>query len=112
MTEQKPYEGWAIVELFGHQQIAGRISEQAIGGSSFVRVDVPELPDAQPFTKFFGGAAIYAITPTDEQTATIAASAIKARPVQAWIVPAAPERRHLPASDFYDDEGPNDEMPI
>lgn len=104
MSNQKPYEGWAIVELFGHQQIAGRISEQAIGGASFVRVDVPDLLGAQPFTKFYGGAAIYAITPTDEQTATIAAGMIKSRPVQAWIVPEPRQPRALPGSYEEEDE--------
>ncbi|MEN6440921.1 MAG: hypothetical protein ABFD97_20315 [Syntrophobacter sp.] len=109
MTDQKPYEGWAIVELFGHQQIAGMISEQAIGGASFVRVDVPELPGSQGFTKFYGGSAIYAITPTDEATATIAALNIKTRPVSVWTVPEATVRRQLPASDFYDNEIPVDD---
>lgn len=32
------FEEWAIIDLFGHQKIAGRISEQQIGGSSFVHV--------------------------------------------------------------------------
>ena len=39
---------WAIVEIFGHQRIAGFLSEQTIGGQSFVRVDVPDLPGDTP----------------------------------------------------------------
>ncbi|MGC4059383.1 MAG: hypothetical protein QM749_00390 [Aquabacterium sp.] len=34
---------YAIVELFGHQKIAGHISEQTFGGQAMVRVDVPEV---------------------------------------------------------------------
>ncbi|MDD2657785.1 MAG: hypothetical protein PHD04_03970 [Candidatus Pacebacteria bacterium] len=45
------FDEWAIIDLFGHQKIAGRVSEQQIGGASFVRVDVPLEP---PFTKLFG----------------------------------------------------------
>ena len=39
MTDK--FDHWCIVELFGHNQIAGKVTEQAIGGQSFVRVDVP-----------------------------------------------------------------------
>ncbi len=37
------FEQFAIVELFGHQIIAGLVSEQVIGGQGFVRVDVPTI---------------------------------------------------------------------
>jgi hypothetical protein len=101
MGEKATFEGWAIVELFGHQQIAGYLSEQALGGTSFVRVDVPDV-DGQPgFTKFFGGSAIYAITPTTEEIATVAAQHLSIRPVSPWIVPVS--RQLGPA--VVDDEG-------
>lgn len=107
MAEEKPYEGWGIVELFGHQQIAGMLSEQSIGGTAFLRVDVPELDGTQAFTKFFGGGAIYAITPTDEATARIAVASIQARPVNVWMVPdrrpALPEPRPATFLDGYED---------
>lgn len=37
------FEQFAVVELFGHQIIAGKVSEQVIGGQGFVRVDVPAI---------------------------------------------------------------------
>lgn len=89
MTEKQTFEGWAIVELFGHQQIAGLLSEQSIGGAAFVRVDVPQVGDNPGFTKFFGGSAVYAITPTTEEVATVAAGKLEIRPVSPWIVPVA-----------------------
>jgi hypothetical protein len=46
MADTPSTEQWAIVEIFGHQRIAGRLTEQTIGGCSFVRVDVPALPQA------------------------------------------------------------------
>jgi hypothetical protein len=82
--QQQKFEQWAIIELFGHQRIAGRVTEQTIGGCAFVRVDVPAVKDEQPFTKLFGQGAIYAITFTDEAAATLAAGAIQSKPIDTW----------------------------
>ena len=38
------FECFALVEIFGHTRIAGKVTEQVIAGTGFVRVDVPELP--------------------------------------------------------------------
>lgn len=81
MSEQDKFEAWAIVELFGHQRIAGRITEQTIGGCNFVRVDVPEVNGHQAFTKLYGQGAIYAITFVDETIARAAVDKMRPRPV-------------------------------
>jgi hypothetical protein len=49
--QQQKFEQWAIVELFGHQRIAGLVTEQAVGGCSFVRVGVPETPNNPAWTR-------------------------------------------------------------
>lgn len=67
MNEQK-FNEWCIIELMGHSVIAGIVSEQAIGGETFIRIDVPEVSGRQAYTKLFGKGAIYAMTPTDEST--------------------------------------------
>jgi hypothetical protein len=83
------FEGWCIVELMGHNVIAGYVTEQVIGGAAMLWVDVPAIPDEtrQAFTKFFAPSAIYGITPTSEEHARTAAEKIRARPVDLWIVP-------------------------
>lgn len=81
---QKSFEEWAVIELFGHQKIAGKVSEQSIGGNSFVRVDVPEVNGHQKFTKMFGNGAIYAITITDEKTARMVAVSCSPEPMDQW----------------------------
>ncbi len=98
LTEAGGYASWAIVELFGHQQIAGHLSEQTIGGGTFLRVDVPESRCSAGYTKFFGAGAVYAITPTTEELARLAADRLQVVPVDPWVVPT----RQLPAGD--DDE--------
>lgn len=90
------FEGWAIVELFGHNQIAGYVTDAAQFGTSMMRVDVPGIGDNRGYTKFFGGAAIYAITPTTEEIAIVAAGHLDVRPVSTWIVPE--NRPQLPKS--------------
>lgn len=77
----------AIVELMGHQVIAGRITEEEHVGSKLLRVDVPEVNGRPAFTKFFGSSAIYGITPTDEATMLIAARQARIRSVTLYILP-------------------------
>jgi acyl-CoA reductase-like NAD-dependent aldehyde dehydrogenase len=75
MSEQK-FEGWCVVELFGHHQIAGYVSEQTIGGCGFVRVDVPATGGLDAHTKLYGEKAIYAIHPCTEEIAKQAAASL------------------------------------
>jgi hypothetical protein len=100
------FDAWAIVEVFGHKRFAGRVSDQAIGGASFIRIDVPATTDKTAYTKFFGGGAIYAITPCTEEVARIAAHEI-----EKWNDPvpvALPGGKQLPAPRSDDDEEDDD----
>ena len=90
MSEEKQ-EQWAIVDLFGHQRLAGLISEHELGGSSFVRLDVPECGDTAGFTRLFGNAAIYSISFVTEEIARRVAGYVQARPVQPYEMPASPQ---------------------
>ena len=108
--EQAKFDEWAIVDLFGHQRIAGRVSEQAVGGCSFVRVDVPASDRRPGFTRLFGAGAIYAITIIDQETAELAARACLVQPMEPWSIreaakalPPATESRQ--PSDDEDLEG-------
>lgn len=68
-TAADAYEGWAIVELMGHRVIAGKVSEASQYGASQLRVDVPGPDGTTVVTQFYGGSAIYALTPCDEAAA-------------------------------------------
>jgi len=85
---------WAIVELFGHKVIAGEVTSVSVAGTEMLRVDVPAVDGAAPFSKFYGGAAIYAITPTDEATGRMAVEKFRSRPVDKWTLadPQLPAR--------------------
>lgn len=99
MDEKATFDTWGIVELFGHQRIAGKLTEQVVAGATMLRVDVPEcqvrgrqLEIGKPipvetvpgFTKFYGAGAIYGVTPTDEPTARLAAASLRVEPCERW----------------------------
>jgi len=103
-SEQK-FEAWGLLELFGHQRIAGKLSEETIGGCHFIRIDVPELPELPravetPFgrplvpgyTRYFTQGAIYSMTPTSEAVARKMAASLRAVPVQAYDLPRLSHR--------------------
>lgn len=93
------FEAWAVVEIFGHQKYAGKVSEFAIGGCNFVRIDVPALPARRPqeeatpaFSKLFGNGAIYSITLVSEAVARAVAEQIRPEPLNVYI-PIVPDRQ-------------------
>jgi hypothetical protein len=95
MTVKEKFEAWGLVELMGHQRIAGRISEQAIGGSNLLRVDVPLFDAEQKHrfdfrTVFYGSSAIYALHVIGESEAMELARRGDTRPSYAWHLDKAP----------------------
>lgn len=73
---------WAIVEVYGHRKHCGRIREEERFGTKMLRVDVPTYtpeptlfdaadrklvpPKIEWVTHYYGGQAIFSLTPTDE----------------------------------------------
>lgn len=106
MVEEK-FDSWAIIELFGHSQIVGRVSEQSIGGQSFVRVDVPEVNGQPSFTRFLGNGAIYSLTPVSEEIARLAAKRVQVQPIRIYMPELClPVPKTSLAQDDFDDEPP------
>ena len=99
--ESEKFESWAICEIFGHTQIAGKVSEATIGGCSFIRIDVPECNGQKEFTKFYGSGAIYSMTPCSEEATRAALKHIMPAPVNVWM----PELKKIAAPD----DSPHDE---
>lgn len=99
-VEKQGFEQWAVIEIFGHQRIAGKVTEQTIGGCSFVRVDVPDLPETvvndygtdrkrppiSGFTKLYGNGAIYAMTFVDEAIAKATAQQLRVMPIDSYTL--------------------------
>lgn len=84
MSNENQFKLWAVIELFGHNKVAGFVTEQQIGGASFIRVDIPATATVAAYTKYYHPNAVYAITPVSEETATRAAHHIDQAPVRTW----------------------------
>lgn len=91
MQEQQieAYTGWAIVELFGHRRLAGRVAQVEQYGQAMLRLDVP-MADGTESTHFYGGGAVYGVHPTSEELARTVAQKCDPAPVHRWELPALP----------------------
>ncbi len=45
--KQSTFEGWAVVELMGHQREIGFVTTEAYGQAVMFRIDTPELPERE-----------------------------------------------------------------
>lgn len=77
---------FAIIELMGHQKIAGKVTEQPIAGTNMLRVDVPKIGSQPAFTRYIGGSGIYAINPCTEEVLHAFLKSNQPTPVYAWDV--------------------------
>jgi len=104
-----------VLELFGHQRIAGMVSEYNFAGSSFVRVDVPAVGTTPAFTKMFHPNAVYAFNPVDEETMLFVAEQCSVRPLTVFdlsemrrkMLAALPAAK--PETDDEENDGEGDE---
>lgn len=103
MTTENKFEEWALVELFGHQKIVGKVSEATLAGGAFLRVDVPEFNGESAFTRYFGPGAIYSINPVSEQVARDLAMRYRNQPVQRFELPQIAEKAQDP-EDYCDED--------
>lgn len=76
----------AVVELFGHQRMAGTVTEQTIGGGSFIRIDVPETDQQPAFSRLVNPSAIYAINPVTPEVMMEMAKKIQNKPIESWDI--------------------------
>ena len=83
--DNEKFETWAIVELFGHNRYIGKVSEQTIGGCSFIRLDVPKIGKQAAFTKLYSQNAIYCITPVDEKFAKEYLKTMNPQPINIYL---------------------------
>lgn len=60
------FEGWALLEIFGHRMRWGFVTEVEIFGAKKARIDVHSSKGVVN-TEFYSGDAIFCLTPTTEE---------------------------------------------
>lgn len=136
-AQQARFEGWAVVDVMGHQRYVGYVTTEAYGQAVLFRIDVPALDERervtkQPgyhggrylpagstvkegavdgYTKLVGSGSIYTITPCTKEAALAAVEENQPRPLMNVVLP--PERAITPAgdaeNDALNDAEPNDD---
>lgn len=120
--QQAVYEGYAVVEIMGHNREIGYVRTEYFGGPALFRIDQPAIPAreyelkraqwidgvlAQPGTKmqrealpgktaYVGPSAIFRMTPCDEATALEAIERMLPAPVK---ILSLVELKQIPATD-------------
>ena len=110
-TPVQKFECWALLELFGHQHLAGFVSEQTFGPAVFFRVEVPATSESPAFDRLLNPSAIYAINPVTEEVAKARAEQIQFKPISAWDIrqmfkptPEETEQRRIESAGSNDDD--------
>ena len=88
----KKFELFAVVELFGHTRMSGTVTDSTIGGASFIRIDVPETTKQPSFTRFVNPSAVYAINPVTKEVMEQMAESITSKPIESWDIKAMQEK--------------------
>lgn len=121
--QQARFDGWAIVDVMGHQRYVGYVTTEAYGQAVLFRIDVPALEERERvtkrpghypgqgylpagttvkegavpgYTKLIGSGSIYMLTPCTKDAALVAVEEMQPRPLMSV---ALPPDRALPASD-------------
>lgn len=126
--QQARFDGWAIVDVLGHQRYVGYVTTEAYGSAVLFRIDIPELPERERitkhpgysggrylpagttvkeasvpgYTKLVGSGSIYTMTPCTKDAAITALEESQPRPLMSvTLPPESPVGELSPAA--YDD---------
>jgi hypothetical protein len=133
-AKQSAFEGWAVVELMGHQMEIGFVTTEAYGQAVMFRVDTPDLPEREfelispeyirgdwvpagskvkrpavpPCTRLVAPGSLYAINPCTEEAARTALERVSPRPL--ILVEVAPGKALAAASTDADGDLDEDDL--
>lgn len=100
-SENSGYEGFAIVEVFGHRSHGGYVRPWRIAGQEMIRVDVPNVHEEGKTlsTHYYGGSAIFCLTPATEETVREYESRKQYRPPTALQLPGSYREEEQPDTE-------------
>ena len=92
------FSEWAVLELMGHNVVAGLVTDATIGNGSLFQVNIPETAKFPAFTQFVGKGSIFRMTVVDEATAKEVAERRDARPLVIQFTQEAYKNKLLEAT--------------
>lgn len=81
------FDTWAILDMMGHQRLAGRVTEETIGGVSLLRCDIPESDGIPAWTTYITASSLYQMTPVTEEIAHNMAAKLCKQPISLYDLP-------------------------
>lgn len=104
-----PPTSWAIVELYGHRKLGGRITQVVVAGKSFFQVDVPKDDGFAP--SIYNPNSFFGFHPVSEEIARAFAKRNPFRAVEDYELAPPETRRALPPhfGDTQDDDVDDDQ---
>lgn len=128
--QQAHFDGWAIVDVMGHQRYIGYVTTEAYGAAVLFRVDVPALDErerttkrpgyigdayypagtlvkeggVQGYTKLIGSGSIYMLSPVTKEAALAALEEVQHRPFMSAAPPVTAGQLAAAPPDAPDDE--------
>lgn len=137
MEQNANFEGWALVELYGHGKEAGFVTTQHFGTACMFQVDVPEIPARQETlesprwaedgsrllpagtiiereavpgrTRLLGVGSIYSMNPATEEAVRLAVSRGGQRAMKVISVPDGAQLSLPPQDAEYPEDSYNDD---
>lgn len=76
-TDSPTFSSWAVVELFGHRTLAGEVGEAYMFGTTLMRIAIPGPQGEPPDVQYYGGSAIYSLSPCSEAHARLVADRLR-----------------------------------
>lgn len=125
------FEGWAVIEMFGHSREVGYVTTEYFGSGALFRIEVPPLPEREVKlirpewvdnemvgagstikrcavdgrTRFIGPGAVYAMNPCSQDAAMTALESMSRREVKVVeLVKAKQLATTLPGEEDYEDD--------
>ena len=83
---EEKFEIFALISLFGHKRLAGKVTLQVLGNLTMLRVDIPETTKVPAFTKYINPSAIYTMDPITEDLMHTLAESFKEQPIEAYNI--------------------------
>jgi hypothetical protein len=115
MSDTESIDGFAIVELMGHQTIAGQVMTSVLGSTVMLRVDVPARGEQLGFTRYYGMSAIYSLTLVSEEVMLAALDELSPRPVTVYMPRLLPPKQttsySADAYEYRSDDEDDDHAP-